>query len=343
MAGYYIGNKFKIVCGENKIKKGVCGGNIIYSGANPVTYCVDTDVMYIEEVDEGNSVLSPTTFTPTKDGWTFVGWRMDNTASSSVYNNLVMEDTSITLFAIFEQTITLSYNGNGSTSGSTASQSGTRYYNNGNVTNPTFVLNANGFTKTDYSFVKWAIGSASGTQYAVGSSVTLSADTVFYAVWKVIPTTLFARITNFNTGNVYPSTGGSYSMYEDGSKIWCHMSGSTYTVMNALRPTILDVDLTPYSKLVMTINYTDERMDYYGAPWYYSYVKVGSIVKTICSYQVDEDDDGDEYVSSGNNKGTITLTLDITSLGESDIVFYCGGGCRNGGTVDLTITSAALS
>lgn len=155
----------------------------VYTDGKMVTYMVDSGVSYQEKVKKGQSCLSPTTFTPEKSGWTFAGWREDSTASGSVLSSKVMERSPITLYAVFKQTITLSYNGNGATSGSTASQTGTRYYNNGNINNPSFTLRSNGFGRTYYNFQKWALNSASGTQYSVGDSITLSGNSTMYAIW----------------------------------------------------------------------------------------------------------------------------------------------------------------
>lgn len=180
-----------------KVKKWIHNGVIVFKAGNMVTYYVDTNTVYKEEVDSGASCLSPTTFTPSKSGWTFVGWRADKTASGTVLSSQVMGDEAITLYAVYKQTITLSYNGNGSTSGSTASQTGTRYYNaSGSVANPSFTLRSNGFAKNGgNTFSKWALGSTGGTQYAAGATVTLSASTIFYAVWVGTDSTNLTSIT----------------------------------------------------------------------------------------------------------------------------------------------------
>lgn len=341
------GSFVKLMCNNHGIAKIYCENNVIYSSSNTftytVTYHVDTGVTYQEEVDEGASCLSPKTFTPTKSGWEFVGWRQDKTASDSTLSSLTMGDEPVMLYAVFQQTvtvtyyngstsarqwdkkryynngnvanptftltqaalsgwtargwststagnggiiynngaaftrdsnvtlyglynqtitltyyncstsaastsgtryynpgsgsianptftltpaplsgwtfrgwatspsaaagiayssisgtafaasttvyaayyqtITLSYNGNGSTSGSTAAQTGTRYWNTGNISNPSFTLRSNGFSRSGYTFSKWAFGNTGGTQYAAGASITLSTSTVMYAVW----------------------------------------------------------------------------------------------------------------------------------------------------------------
>ena len=267
----YTGNQKlkKLYIGNQAVRKAYLGNQLVYSAGNIVTYHVDAGVRYQEEVGEGQSCLSPKTFTPQKAGWAFVGWRTDATASGDVLAGKVMGDNPVTLYAVFthpvtvtyyngsasasaqmknrywnngndtppsftltqaalsgwsargwsastagnggityangaaftrnsdvtlygmyQQAVTLSYNGNGATGGSTAAQTGYRYYNsNGQTLNASFSLRANGFTRTSYTFSKWALGSAGGTQYAAGAGVTLAASTIFYALWVGNPHT----------------------------------------------------------------------------------------------------------------------------------------------------------
>lgn len=190
MAIYNKNNKLKIMCGSNKIKKGYYMGNKIYSSGSVVTYYVDSASVYSEEFDEGENVLSPRGFTPSKSGdYQFAGWRTDKVPSADVLSGMVMADIPITLYAVFKQTITLSYNGNGNTEGSVAAQTKTLYYNNGNYAYPAFTLAENGFSKNEHIFCGWTMGSPAGTRYASGASVTLSSNTTFYAEWYrlVIP------------------------------------------------------------------------------------------------------------------------------------------------------------
>ncbi|MDE6167494.1 MAG: InlB B-repeat-containing protein [Acetatifactor sp.] len=143
----------------------------------------------------GSTVNPAFTVTPAAlSGWSFNGWAVSSGATaaiaySSISNTAFSANT--TLYGRYSQPITLSYNGNGASGGSTAAQTGTRYFNSGNYSNPSFTLRANGFTRTDYNWSKWALGSAGGTQYANGATVTLGANTVFYAVWAAIPAVPF--------------------------------------------------------------------------------------------------------------------------------------------------------
>ena len=124
-----------------------------------------------------------------RSGWNARGWSTNTAANGSIsYNNgaSFTRDSNITLRGMYQKTVTLSYNGNGATGGSTASQSGTAYYNSGSnsTINPSFTVRSNGFTRTNYKFVNWRLNSTSGTAYNAGASITLSSNSTMYASWE---------------------------------------------------------------------------------------------------------------------------------------------------------------
>ena len=85
-------------------------------------------------------------------------------------------------------TLTINFDGNGSTGGSTASQQIAA----GNSAS----LNANGFTRNGYAFTGWNTApNGSGTSYADGADYTVTpatgdATVTLYAQWEQIPTTM---------------------------------------------------------------------------------------------------------------------------------------------------------
>ena len=72
---------------------------------------------------------------------------------------------------------TISYNGNGATSGSVPTQ---RKITDGSVT-----ISNNNFIKTGYTFVEWNTSSdGSGTSYHGGDIYSDNTDLVLYAIWR---------------------------------------------------------------------------------------------------------------------------------------------------------------
>ncbi len=258
-------SKYKILHNGIPLKKGYHNGTTqIWSSGNTVTYMVDNDISYQEEVDYGEPCNSPKTFVPSKTDWEFIGWSLNHTPSPNLpttgikmdgdpitlyavfrqpvtltyYNNSTTAATAsgykyyncgktanpaftitqatksgwsprgwstdtagnasvtykrilnthftsnTTLYGLYEQTCTLSYNGNGADSGEVASQNGTRYYNSSRATvDATFTIRGNGFSKSGYTFNTWALGSADGTKYAPGSTLTTNSNVTMYALW----------------------------------------------------------------------------------------------------------------------------------------------------------------
>lgn len=83
-----------------KVKKAYCMGERVWSAGSTVTY-ICNGVTYTEEVDEGQTVLSPTSFTPSKSGCSFVGWSTSASSTATV-SSLVMSGKPITLYAVFK-------------------------------------------------------------------------------------------------------------------------------------------------------------------------------------------------------------------------------------------------
>lgn len=70
---------------------------------------------------------------------------------------------------------TVSFNANG----------GSGNMSSATTTGSSYIVPACTFTRTDYTFSKWALNSASGTQYSVGSTITgITGNITLYAVWR---------------------------------------------------------------------------------------------------------------------------------------------------------------
>ena len=258
-----------------------------------VTYYIDTNSTQTQAFAPGESVLNGLNFTPSKNGYTFVGWREDTTASSSVLTSKTMGTSNMTLYAVFSQTITLSYNGNGATGGSTANQSGTRYYNNGNVVNPSFTLSSNGFTRTNYSFVNWAMGSTSGTKYNAGASVTLSSSTTFYATWK----------SNYTSNTQYKIFSIQDSYHSELSGTWTYIGGHLYQTPKTHSKAI---DASLFKRLDANFSIWTNTMDSVTTSFTIQILNTSGSVLTQKTYSI----------GKGGNNGEATISIDLTNINQ---------------------------
>lgn len=389
-----------------KVKKGGVTYNVInvrvvkngvtynvWGSGSSVTYVVDNGEAYSEDVLNGDSVLSPKTFTPSKSGYTFVGWRADKTASSSVLTSKTMGTEPITLYAVFKRTltltyydgtttkatksdtqyynngntanpsftmtqasktnwtargwatssdakasinyndgstisigsdttiygcysqaITLSYNGNGASSGSTSKQTDTRYWNSaGNYSNPTFALASNGFSKTDYTFSKWAMGSANGTQYSAGSSVSLAENTTFYAVWSalsiyVIQNGSITKSDYVQSANFSALEVGADNFEENGNSM------TAFVLKNAARFSRVKIRFkyrtyADYGDAQVIVNGTEVGKDEYQYDWKEHTMYIDS---TTCTVQVyARNDSGNEVWGAAAGFQLLDVYLEV--------------------------------
>lgn len=255
MAIYIGSQKPKFYLGDQKVKAIWLGGVKVYSAGNIVTYHVDTGITYQEEVDEGASVLSPTSFTPTKQGWTFIGWQQDTAASGTVLTSLAMGDNPVVLYAVFRQAVTVTYY-NGSTEAS--STSGYRYYNSGNVANPSFTLTQaalSGWTARGWSTSGAADG---GIAYANGAAFTRDSNITLYGMYQqtIALTTVANGSSSTQYGTRYYNSNGNIinpvftvstpSLSGANWLGWCNSAGTV--LYSSISNLALSASTTLYSK-----------------------------------------------------------------------------------------------
>lgn len=237
--GIFGTSKLKLFAGEDKVKKAYLGDTKIYSAGNIVTYRVDSGVTYQEEVDSDASCLNPTTFTPTKNGWTFVGWKTHDAASADVLTSKIMGDEPVTLYAVFKQAVTLYYY-NGSTT--KQNKSDYRYYNNGNTANPSFVMSQT--TASGWTARGWATGTAGNASvaYSNGANITISADTTIYGLYQQTITLSYynnSTTKQTTTGTRYWNSGSNayvnptFTLSQASKSGWTARGWATGTAGNA--------------------------------------------------------------------------------------------------------------
>ncbi|MDR0461057.1 MAG: InlB B-repeat-containing protein [Nitrososphaerota archaeon] len=174
---------------------GNTGGSVPVDGSSP----------YVS----GSTVIVLGQGTLTKSNYVFLGWSTNSLASSAQY-------TQGSTFSIAQNTIlyavwqaipkyTVAYNGNGNTGGSVPVDSNSPYTSGATVT---VLGNTGNLVKSGYRFLGWnTSSSATVVQYVAGSTFTIVANTLLYAVWKQTFTITYNG--NGSTGGFVPVDGGS--------------------------------------------------------------------------------------------------------------------------------------
>ncbi|KAB1155614.1 InlB B-repeat-containing protein [Flavobacterium luteum] len=200
--------------------------NLTAVGFFAETSSTNNAFMYIDDIEYSNALPSVTNYTVTFDGNTstggstatqtiaqgasanltangytktgnvFAGWA--TTAGGAVAYadgaSYTMGSANVTLFAKWTPTYTVTFDGNTSTGGSTATQTIAQAASAN--------LTSNGYTKTGYAFAGWATTAGGAVAYANNASYTMgSANVTLFAKWTANNNTL-----SFN-GNT--NTGGS--------------------------------------------------------------------------------------------------------------------------------------
>ena len=153
-----------------------------------------------------NLTLSSTK--PTWTGHTFLGWGTSADATTATYSagGTYSTNAATNLYAVWKtHQYTVEYNGNGATSGSTASSSHTY--------GVAKALTTNGFVRKGYTFKGWATTNTGSVAYTDKQSVTnLSnqdgAKVILYAVWQINTYTVTYNYTE-NSGSSATKTSAS--------------------------------------------------------------------------------------------------------------------------------------
>ena len=118
--------------------------------------------------------------------WLSAGWAPDPTAlgSASPSFTSIPIRQNMTFYGIYKQQISLTYDGNGSLY-SPSKETRTTTINSANIANTGQIFNlAPAITRTDYTFVGWALNSPTGTLYKPGDTFVSTSNATMYAVWE---------------------------------------------------------------------------------------------------------------------------------------------------------------
>jgi uncharacterized repeat protein (TIGR02543 family) len=149
-----------------------------------------------------------------RSGYRFLGWNTSSSATTAQYvaGNTFNISSNTTLYALWKQIFTVTYNGNGSTGGSVPTDNSSPYDTGSTVA---VLGNTGSLTKTNCTFLGWNTSQANannGTvQYTQGSTFTIAQNTVLYAVWQTASSQTFTVVYNGNgsTSGFVPSDASS--------------------------------------------------------------------------------------------------------------------------------------
>ena len=220
-----------------------------------------------EEVKYGSKIdLTPTA---TKSGYVFVGWNTNKNATTGL-STLTMQDSAVTLYAIYSKEVTVLYDKNGGAEDITQ-----KYTIYNNQTNLTITTPSAATTKTGWTFIGFGNSSSATSGYAleknVDITIAISANSyTLYTNWKkdievkfidykgTTKTTTTKNITAYNggTADVVAPQQNEYTNWT--RKGWTTLTTTTATGsnINGGKYTGLSVNTVYYGLYEQTVTIT---------------------------------------------------------------------------------------
>jgi len=157
-----------------------------YAGAS-MSSRMAVATMYNKATSAPVTLLAQNTYNDGSGTWTPAGWSSQTAADAApIAGNSQTISADTTFYGLYQRNAyTLSYNANGGTP-TPPSQSAGQQANSFAIAvraNPPVIL-AGAISKPNATFDGWALNSATGTKYAAGASIQISANTVMFATWK---------------------------------------------------------------------------------------------------------------------------------------------------------------
>lgn len=171
---YVDGSKFKTFADRNLYAVWGSGEFTVTFDANGGTGTMEPQIFKLGVTKK----LPKNTFT--YEGKGFAGWALSKDATTADYpdENTMSFNKDTTLYAVWANVYTVTFNRNGGTEGDMPAQSFTE--------NVEQALNSNSFTRAGFDFSGWAktpIPDGGSHEYENGQKLTLNSDLTLYAVW----------------------------------------------------------------------------------------------------------------------------------------------------------------
>ncbi len=243
------------------------------------------------------------------------------TVSSAGTYTIVATDAVGNSTTLTKTAYTITYNGNGSTGGSTASQI--------KINGANIPLRANGYAKTNYVFAGWnTAANGSGTSYAAGASYAGDGNVTLYAQWTIDSANL----------NVNPN-GGSYNG-STGVTTIAGDSGTTITIYDPVRAGYKFNGWTLSGGGTLgTVNYAG-----YGSPRNAT-ISLDTNNDLVVDGTSGNGDISVEYKTnfSASTVKKIRITFDNAASGTSQIFFSTGASYSETNSVTASVSSGATN
>ncbi len=307
-----------------------------------------------------------------KTGSTFVGWCVNAGGSGDSYTagqTFAMESSNVTLYAKWSvnPTYTVTYLGNGNTSGSVPTDTNT-YEQAATVT---IFGNTGSLAKTGSTFVGWCVkAGGSGDSYTAGQTFAMgSSNVILYAKWSLNTTYTVTYFGNGNTGGNPPVDTANYetgwnvtvlgnagSLAKTGSTFvgWCvndDGSGTSYIPGNIF--TMGSSNITLYAKWsanpTYTIIYTGngntggnpptDTTNYEEGSTVTVLGNIGGLTKTNSTFTGWYDADADSTYTPGNQfiiDGNVQLDAVWTTNPTYTVTYYGNGNTGGNPPTDST-------
>lgn len=287
----------------------------------------------------------------TYSGWTANGWSTSTSADASAVTSFTISSNT-TYYGLYKKTVKLSYDANGGSSTPSA-QNGTCYTNSyaaGTVKKASFTL-ANAISKAGSTFSGWAADSVNGNKYGAGTTISLSKDTVMYAVWDAFLTQEeifsfkndkadFFTASEFQYKKYYISDNffsrlaeNIYNYYTSINSLLKHRAESIINSCKKMRESSWEGSC--YGMAVVTLldkgNYIafNENYSKNGARSLYEVEKpnVNSDVRSAINYYALSQQLSiitDNYIKSGvDNKKTNSALFDLVEMSKTKPILFC--------------------
>lgn len=161
-----------------------------------------------------------------KEGYTFKDWNTNTNGTGTTYlpgSTVTINFSSITLYAIWDpvSNYVLSYNANGATGsvpGSVNAGANTIVSTNGNLSKTLRYVSNGSMTNQSLTFLGWnTMSDSTGVTYSAGSTITISSNTILYAIWEKPHVYTITYYGNGNTSTNFESQGYGIPGYSTGS------------------------------------------------------------------------------------------------------------------------------